>query len=106
MIGVADADRGEVPKAFVVFNNESVSTIDESRERKVASIHNFIHCKLILDRFSAQPINFLARTVSSPHKRIQGGIVVVSALPKTVTGKISKAKLRAELASDQTEIIL
>uniref|UniRef100_A0A915CQE4 AMP-binding enzyme C-terminal domain-containing protein n=1 Tax=Ditylenchus dipsaci TaxID=166011 RepID=A0A915CQE4_9BILA len=70
VIGVPDDNRGEVPKAFVVLK------IVDNVEAKVEEIFQFIHDQV------------------APFKHLHGGITPLTSLPKTTSGKVSKAQLK------------
>lgn len=69
VVGVPDAEAGEVPKAFVVKRAQSTLT-----EQQVA--------------------DFVAGTVSA-YKKLRGGVKFVQSLPKTSTGKLLRRQLRS-----------
>ena len=72
VIGVADAYRGEVPRAFVTLRHDAEASGDELKDWLNARI--------------------------GKHERVDA-VVVREALPKTVIGKLDRKALRAELAS-------
>lgn len=69
VIGVPDNDAGELPKAFVVRNDDSVSEEDL--------------------------VNFVASEVG-PHKKLRAGVEFIEAIPKSASGKILRRKLKEQ----------
>ncbi|VDK69423.1 unnamed protein product [Litomosoides sigmodontis] len=69
VIGVADKDHGQVPKAFVVLVN------DEAAEFQSRNLIKYLNDRV------------------APHKQLRGGIQIVRKLPKTPNGKISRKDL-------------
>ena len=67
VIGVPDPEAGELPKAFVVRSDDSVSEEDL--------------------------VNFVAAEVG-PHKKLRAGVEFIDAIPKSASGKILRRKLK------------
>ncbi|KAE9548321.1 hypothetical protein FO519_008459, partial [Halicephalobus sp. NKZ332] len=85
VIGIQDADFGEVPVAFIVLKKEEIKNI--TLQEAVEISRNHVHSKV------------------APHKQLRGGIIVVEELPKTSTGKVIKKELQS-LAMAEHETVL
>jgi len=86
VVGIQDADSGEVPVAFLVLKKEEIKnkmTIQEAIE----TAKEFVHSKV------------------APHKQLRGGIIIVEKLPKTSTGKVIRKELQS-LAMAEHETVL
>jgi len=70
VIGVPDERAGEVPRAFIVRNNDSL---------EAAHVQEFVASNL------------------SKHKHLVGGVEFISAIPKSAAGKILRKDLKAQL---------
>jgi len=75
VIGVPQDEAGEVPRAYIVL--KSPGTCSEE------AIHQFVNDKV------------------GNHKRLRGGIVFRSSVPKTSSGKLLRKNIRAELLKEK-----
>lgn len=71
VVGVEDAEAGEVPRAFVVAR--------PGQQLVEGDVLRFLHGRV------------------APHKKLRGGLVVVDHIPKTASGKILRRVLRQNL---------
>ncbi|RZB39936.1 AMP-binding domain containing protein [Asbolus verrucosus] len=78
VVGVPNEEAGELPLAFVV-KNEGVDLTEK------------------------EVIDFVAERVSS-QKRLRGGVIFVSAIPKNPSGKILRRELRKMLSSYKSKL--
>ncbi|KAJ2109320.1 hypothetical protein IW146_006426 [Coemansia sp. RSA 922] len=77
VIGVDDYERGtEVPKAYVTLRDPSSS-------------------KALRDRVARELVEWVAGRVA-PHKRLRGGVEIVSAIARNQSGKILRTELHAK----------
>ena len=74
IIGVADPDAGEVPRAFVVLKDPNNAVTEEE-----------IQC-------------YVAERVAQ-HKKLRGGVQFVESIPKTASGKILRRVLKGMVES-------
>nr|CAB3219785.1 4-coumarate--CoA ligase 1-like [Phallusia mammillata] len=72
VIGIPDLKSGELPQAYLVVNDRSVTEND---------IHKFIEGRV------------------SPYKYLKGGVVFCDVIPKSASGKILRRELRARAAA-------
>jgi len=73
VIGIEDEKAGELPRAYIVKKPNFSSTSSED-------IQNFISEKV------------------APHKQLKGGVVFIDTIPTSVTGKILRRELKAQLS--------
>ncbi|KAJ1996945.1 hypothetical protein GGI06_006635 [Coemansia sp. S85] len=79
VIGVDDHERGtEVPKAFVTLSDPRKGSSKALRERVAGELAEWVASRV------------------APHKRLRGGVEIVSAIARNQTGKILRAELRAK----------
>ncbi|KAJ2701454.1 4-coumarate--CoA ligase [Coemansia sp. IMI 209128] len=79
VIGVDDHERGtEVPKAFVTLGDPRKGSSKALRERVAGELAEWVASRV------------------APHKRLRGGVEIVSAIARNQTGKILRAELRAK----------
>uniref|UniRef100_A0A7E4UTQ3 AMP-binding domain-containing protein n=1 Tax=Panagrellus redivivus TaxID=6233 RepID=A0A7E4UTQ3_PANRE len=86
VIGIKDADAGQVPVAFVVLKQADISE-GLGTAAAVEQIRNHVH-----DRVSA-------------YKQLRGGIIVLPKLPKTKSGKVIRSELE-KIANSKIETAL
>jgi 4-coumarate--CoA ligase len=78
VVGVPDEDAGELPLAFVVADSGAVLTEVEVKQ-------------------------FIEGRVSSP-KRLRGGVIFTTAIPKNPSGKILRRELRQLLRKNKSKL--
>ncbi|KAJ2490453.1 hypothetical protein IWW37_003109 [Coemansia sp. RSA 2050] len=79
VIGVDDHERGtEVPKAYVTLSDPSISSSKALSEQVARDLEEWVAGRV------------------APHKRLRGGVEIVSAIARNQTGKILRAELRAK----------
>lgn len=101
VVGVPDEAAGELPLAFVVKQANATITEKEIIDYVAGT---YIFCKILIWYSLLRSMFFLRAGVTSPAKRLHGGVRFITEIPKNPSGKLLRRELRAMLSQQQSKL--
>lgn len=87
VIAIPDDDSGELPRAYIVLNDDIITIIENNKDDFTLNIYEWIKERV------------------APYKRLKGGIVFIDIIPKSASGKILRRILKDDYNNTERKVM-
>lgn len=94
VISIPDEQCGELPRAYIALKDDPTSIMNKNKGNNVVAINGNESTELT-SMLQKEIYDWVKERVA-PYKRLKGGIIFTSAVPKTPSGKILRRILKDE----------